>query len=209
MLDLVNEEGGETRSDGTKILSTRVLCESILSYYPYSYLRLNKCYPRNFPGEAISTILSNRGETERLIYQALGCAKAAMQSFDEIACTPGCSRYHAQVYALEAENFVCLLSDYLALLHMHDISKAGIDESAKSEILTLSTERKNARLLHMEKLEKLKSTYNAPSQMRHQSIFMQLFADIESYVSTTPAQDIKLDFTDLSAIGSKQFFRLR
>lgn len=209
MLDLCNEEGADVRSDGTKILSTRVLTESILSYYPYSYLRLAKCYPRNFPGEAINTILQNRQEAQRLIYQALGCAKAALFEFEEIARTDACNSYFAQVYALEAENFVCLFEDYLALLRMHDLNSTGIDESARQEILKLSTERKNARLLHMAKREKLKSACNMPSQMRHQSIFMQLFADLENYVSQTEAKDIELDFCDLSPIGSKQFFHIR
>ncbi|MBR5902638.1 MAG: family 20 glycosylhydrolase [Clostridia bacterium] len=209
LLDLCNEEGGEKRDDGTAILSTRTLSESILSYYPYSYLRLAKRYPRNFPGEAMTTILNNRTETERLIYQALGCAESARRMFEEIAATPGCDRYFAQIYELESENFVLLYEDYLALLRMHDLNTAGLDEGARAEIIKLAAERKNARLLHMAKRESLKSACNAPIQLRHQSIFMQLFADIESYALANTADSMQLDFCDLAPIGSERFFGIR
>ena len=104
---------------------------------------------------------------------------------------------------------MCLLEDYLALLRMHDITAAGVDEDGRAELIRLSSLRKNARLAHMAKREKLKSHCNMPSQMRHQSIFMQLFADIESYAGATAAGDIRLDFTDLAPIGSEQFFYIR
>jgi len=209
LLERCNEEGGEKREDGSKILSTRVLSESILSYYPYSYLRLSKPYPRNFPGEAMSTILQNREETERLIYQALGCAESAQRIFKELSETAGCDRYFARVYELESENFVCLFEDFLALLRMYDLTQAGIDECARQEILSLAASRKNARLYHMAKREEVKSACNAPIQMRHQSIFMQLFADIEAYASANRAGDMRLDMLDLSAVGSDRFFDVR
>jgi hypothetical protein len=212
LLELCNEEGGEKREDGSKILSTRVLSESILSYYPYSYLRLSKCYPRNFPGEPMQTILSNREETQRLIYQALACAEGARRIFGDIAESEGCDRYFARVYELESENFALLYEDYLALLRMHDLSAEGIDESAREEILALAAERKNARIAHMKKREETKRGHNGcnlPIQLRHQSIFMQLFADIESYAAATSAEDMVFDTRDLSHLASKRFFDIR
>ena len=61
----------------------------------------------------------------------------------------------------------------------------------------------------MERAEEIKESYLFSSHLRNQSIFMQIFADIEAYMTVTPLDEIKLDLTDLTEIGSAEYKNLR
>ncbi len=209
LLDLCNQEGFRTYEDGEKALDTRTLMERTCAYYINSYIAAGKPYPRNFPGESIDKILAKRQESEDLLNFVLGTGKTAACMFEKLANTPGCSRYFGQRLAWEANNISILAADYIALLRMHDLSVRGIDEEARNEIIALAQKRIDARLLHMEKAEEIKESYLIPSHLRNQSMLLQVFSDILSYVKVTAAQDIHIDFTDLSPIASKQFKILR
>ena len=209
LLDLCNREGNERDEKGDKVLDSRTLTERTLAYYLFSYIAKDKPYPRNFPGESMQTILAKRYEHENLMLSVSASAKEAGRLMGEIARDPACSKYYADRYRWEADNFGVLCDDYLALLRMHDITVSGVDEEGKAEISRLAANRKNARLALIERAEEIKEHYLLSSHLRNQSVFMQLFADIESYVNTTDAPNIRLDFTDLGPIASAQFRYLR
>jgi hypothetical protein len=97
----------------------------------------------------------------------------------------------------------------MALLEMHDLSAALPDPAAIDRIRCLSSNRKNARLTLMSVLENTKERYLLASHMRNHTIFMQYFADLESYLSSTPSDKIILDFTDNTHFASDAFMRLR
>ena len=209
LLDSCNEEGFVTYENGEKALDTRTLMERTCAYYVNSYLAAGKPYPRNFPGESMGKILDKRSESEALMNYVIGAGKTSSEIFTRLSEKAGCSRYFGQRLAWEANNIAILAEDYFALLRMHDLSVKGIDEAAKAEIISLCESRIADRLLHMEKAEEIKETYLIPSHLRNQSILMQVFSDILSYVKATAVQDIRLDLTDLSPIASKQFGILR
>ena len=61
----------------------------------------------------------------------------------------------------------------------------------------------------MLRIETVKEAFLIPSHLRNQTIFMQLFADIESYVGEIEPEKLELDVCDLREIGSKAFYKLR
>ncbi|MBR5902637.1 MAG: family 20 glycosylhydrolase [Clostridia bacterium] len=207
LLDLCNREGNEVYENGKKVLDSRMLAERTLAYYLFSYIAKDKPYPRNFPGESMQTILQNRDEHQRLMLQVSASAKQASKLFSLCAQSPNpCGRYYALRYQLEADNFAVLCDDWLALLTMHDMC-ASRQADAASEIKLLAAERKNARLQLMERIETLKEHYLHSSHLRNQSIFMQLFADIENYAAGGDV--FALDFCDLRPIASARLNNLR
>jgi len=206
LLDLCNREGGESYEDGTKVLDSRTLTERTLAYYLFSYIAKDKPYPRNFPGESMQTVLSRRDEYERLMRLVSSAAKEASALFGAAAADPTADRAFALRYALEADNFSLLCDDWLALLETHDILSDGCDDAA-GRIAALAKKRKNARLGHIERSEEIEEHYLHSSHLRNQSVFMQLFADIEAYASSGDVSS--LDMLDLRNIASAQLNNLR
>ena len=58
-------------------------------------------------------------------------------------------------------------------------------------------------------LEQVKEAYLMASHMRNQTIFMQMFADIEAYANATAPENLDLNVLDMRGIGSKTFYGLR
>ena len=77
------------------------------------------------------------------------------------------------------------------------------------QITALAAAQKQARLSHMAKLEQTKEPYLYPGNCRVQCAPMQYFADIETYLTTTAAEDLKLDFSDMRHAASERFCSLR
>ena len=194
---------------GRNTLSTVTLLEKYMSYYFFSYIQKGQPYPRNFPGEAVGKFLDNYDEATSLLDFVYKSSARAKELFLKAAETEGCDRYFALRYGWEADNIFTLCEDYKALLYMHKLNTAGLNKATAEEIKALAAQRKNARLALMQTAEEIKESYLLSSHMRNQSIFMQIFADIESYLEKTPLDKIELDFTDLTNIGSPEFKNLR
>ncbi len=194
---------------GRDSLTTITLLEKYMSYYFFSYIQAGKPYPRNFPGEGIQMFLSNYDEATALMASVHQWADKAKLIFLKALNTDGCDKYFAARYAWEADNIVTLCLDYEALLYMHKLNCAGLDQVSAAEIRNLAAQRKNARLKLMERAEEIKESYLFSSHLRNQSIFMQIFADIEAYLTNTPFEQVSLDFTDLTDIGSAEYKNLR
>ena len=180
-----------------------------MEYYFFSYIQAGKPYPRNFPGEGVQMFLSNYDEATALMDSVHQWAVKARAIFLKALDTDGCDKYFAARYAWEADNIVTLCEDYEALLYMHKLNTAGLGPSTAAEIRELAAQRKNTRLKLMERAEEIKESYLFSSHLRNQSIFMQIFADIEAYMTVTPLDEIKLDLTDLTEIGSAEYKNLR
>lgn len=177
-----------------------------LGYYNYSYVRVGKPYPRNFPGEAVGTLLSHRWSYERALYSVAAMAAEAEELWKQIALDPAVDQRMARRFAYDAANYRCLADDYIALLQMHDLSA---DSRNYAAVQAMAAQRKNARLALMAKLEENKEAYLIPSHQRNHSLFMQFFADLEGYLANTPPEQVMLNFEDLSHIASPAFKKLR
>lgn len=195
--------------NGRPVLSTITLLEKYMSYYFFSYIAKGKPYPRNFPGEGVQMFLSNYEEATSLMESVHNWANKARDIFLKASITQGCDKYFATRYAWEADNIVTLCEDWEVLLYMHKLCSARLTPGAMEEIKNLAAERKNDRIRLMAKAEEIKESYLLSSHMRNQSIFMQIFADIEAYLTNTPFEQVELDFTDLSPIGSAEYKNLR
>lgn len=175
-----------------------------LSYYTYSYVKADKPYPRNFPGEPLGILLKHRRDFERQLYSIASMSKEAIAIFRDLALDTRCDRAMADRMACECENYQCLVEDYIALLKMYDLTQSG----DQKQIAPLARARQHARLALMAHYQRTKEKFTLEAlMMRNQSIFMQMFADIADYIET--ADDPKLDLMDVSGIMSKRFFDLR
>ena len=175
-----------------------------LSYYTYSYVKENKPYPRNFPGEPINVLLGHRRDYERALYAISSMAKEAAAIFQSLALDPSCDRAMADRMAYECENYICLVEDYLAMLKMYDLTQGG----DQKKIAPLARARQQARLALMAHLETAKEKWVVEAlAMRNHTIFMQMFTDIANTVESS--DDPKIDMMDASTFASDRFFYLR
>jgi hypothetical protein len=212
LIDLITEQRIEKKEDGSPVLSKYGIMLSTLSYYFYSYVRAGKPYPRIFPGEALSTINSDRVNYLREINEIAAMAKEASSLLMEVAADPRCNTRLAKRFLYEVENYLCLAEDYLTLFKMIDLADGCDGEYCDyviGKIKSYALERKLARLALMTRLEETKEDFLMASHMRNHSIFMQFFADLEGYLANTKAEDVKLDFYDMRYLESEAFKKLR
>ena len=107
--------------------------------------------------------------------------------------------------AYEADNYLVLVDDYLALLRMMELAEAGENQQVKE----MAEARRDARIALMDRLMRTKESYLQPWNLRNHSIFMQFFEDLRVYLENTPAAEQKLDFLDMRYLASQRFFWLR
>ena len=180
-----------------------------LAYYMYSYVVKDADYPRNFPGEAMINLLAHRKYVEPELAKASVMLNEAYKIFNYLRNDPTGDTELARRYAAELRNYRDMVDDYLALYRIHDIVNDAVETDAQAKIAAIAKERKLERYALIAEMEDFKEEYLHASHLRNQSIFMQLFADIEAYASSAPAEEFKLDVTDMRAIGSKVFYHLR
>ena len=183
-----------------------LLMGTYLAYYFYTYVKPGKPYPRNFPGETMESLVRNKEMYVEKLREFSAMSRNARDIFDDISNNPECDTMAAKRYACEAENHLCIADDYLALLEMHGIIERD-DSEAREKVMALASSRKRARLEHMLRMEDVKEDYLIPCHLRNQSIFMQLFADIEKYAKEH--EKMNLNMLDLRDIGSTAFYKLR
>jgi len=188
------------------VINNANMMDHVLSYYFYCYYRNpnHGAYPRHFPGEGLQTILPMREAYERAIVSVAAMAKEAAAIFEEAANIPGCDKAMAQRMAYECRNYQTLTEDWLAFLEIYDLTKSG-DQKA---IAPIARERQNARLALMATCEQVKEKWvQQAATMRNQSVFMQIFADIATYIEN--AEEPALDLMDITPIMSKENWMLR
>ena len=207
LIQWMNEQRKEVRDPENPlatIISTRQMVRGRLSYYTYCYYKPDEVYPRHFPGRALETVLAFRHDHERSIYAVNSMAKEALAIFEKAAVTPGCDQAMARRMAYECQNYVTLMEDWLAFLKIYDLTQKG----DQKKIAPIAKARKEARLALMTMCEDVKEVWvQRGAMMRNQSVFMQIFADIENYINSTDKP--KLDLMDITPIMSKENWMLR
>ena len=93
--------------------------------------------------------------------------------------------------------------------NLHDIVNDAAKTDAQEKVAAIAKERRLERYALIAEMEDFKEEYLHASHLRNQSIFMQLFTDIENYASTTSTEEFELDVTDMRKIGGKIFYYLR
>ena len=137
--------------------------------------------------------------------QISGMAKEAQAIWNEIAEDPACDQDMAKRYAYEADNYMVLVDDYLAMLRMMELTEEGDIDGVKA----IAVKRHEERIRLMTRHEQVKDSYQQPWNLRNHSIFMQFYADLIAYIEKTPAEEIKLDWFDMRYLASDRFFWLR
>ena len=208
--DKVTEEVNSTPFNEKDTLSNKTILQNHLAYYFYSYVHPDKPYPRNFPGEAVERILADRELYALHFEEILRLSKESKAIFREIAKDVRCNVKMAERYVYEFDNFICLVEDYKALLAIYDLlANDARNAKVSAQVAELAKSRKQARIEHMLLLDQVKEEYLMASHMRNQTIFMQMFADIEAYVNETAPADLDLNLLDMRKIGSNTFYGLR
>ena len=205
LFDFITEERIEKLGGDSSCLANYFMLRDRLAYYFYSYVDANKPYPRIFPGEALQKICEHREDHVRAMYSISGMAKEAKALWESVAQTEGCDRALAEYYAYEAENYLVLVDDYLAMLRMMELAEKG----DYALIAQMAARRRDTRIALMARLQAVKPLYLQPFQLRNHSIFMQFFEDLRSYLERTPEQEIHLDFFDMRYLASERFMNLR
>lgn len=188
------------------VISNNHLLVSQLSYYQYCYYKGPDigAYPRHFPGAALTVVLEYRTAHERAMRSIAAMAKEAAAIFETAATTPGCDSAMARRMAYECRNYQVLTEDWLALLEIYDLTQSGEQKA----IAPIARQRQNARLSLMTVCEQVKEKWaQKGATMRNHSIFMQIFADIATYIETADAP--QLDLFDITPIMSKENWMLR
>ena len=212
LLEQAAASNNRTYADGTPVINRLSLLQHDLSYYFYSYVQTGKPYPRLFPGEALRRLSTRRDEVAAALNEIAVLAGEAGAIFRTLADRGGESAGLARRFAYEAANYRCLAEDYLTLFHMADLAEQlakSREEALAARIRDLAGERKEARLRLMALLERTKEPFLLASHMRNQAIFMQYFADLESYLARVNLAEIKLDFFDNTHFASQAFWNLR
>ena len=189
-------------------VTNEAFVKDILEYYRYSYYRFGKDYPRNFPGEGVQAIFDNRDILEPKLHELSKLANETYQLFERLRADLSGNYKMARRYSAAARNYRDIVDDYIALLEIDAIVKSG-DTDAPKKIAKIAATRRRLRLELLTEMEEFKEEYLHASHLRNQSIFMQVFADIEAYAKNTPAEEFALDVTDLRPIASDMMNILR
>ncbi len=131
-----------------------------------------------------------------------------MKIFAAIAEDPACDMDMARRYAVDAERFLCLADDFLALLDMYEMNRKPTESNIEM-IRETAAQRAEANKLLAFDIETVKDHYVLPSQLRNVSVYMQTFEDIRDYIDRTPVKDIRLDFENLMPILSARSLSIR
>jgi len=205
MFDYITEERIDQPEGNSSCLANYFMLRDRLSYYFYSYVEDNKPYPRVFPGEALQKVCARREDHIRAMYGISGMAKEAKAIWEAVAADPACNQDQAKRYAYEADNYMVLVDDYLAMLRMMELAEEG----EYDEMKRMAEVRRDTRIALMSRLKDTKEYYMAAHQLRNHSIFMQFFEDLRAYIEKTPAVEMKLDFFDMRHFASERFMWLR
>ena len=207
LIDWITEQRKDIRNPEdplATVVSNFQLVRARLGYYTYCYYKEDAPYPRHFPGEPLKILLAWRRDYERAIYSVNSMAKEAQAIFEEAAVIPGCDQQMAQRMAYECQNYVTLMEDWLAFLRIYDLTQSG----DQKDIAPIAKARKEARLALMLRCEQVKEPWvQQGAMMRNQSVFMQIFADIEAYINRT--EKPRLDLMDITPIMSRENWILR
>ena len=164
-------------------------------------------HPRCYPGEALIRMLDKRDsyeskltETEELANKTYLAMLKLTDVRDNVAA--------AREYATAARLYRDLAGDMLAILKMHDIIESG-DKNARVKIMKLAEKRKLNRLEAMAIQEEISKEFLVSVRLKNQSVYFQLFADIEAYAKSVSSKNFKLNLFDTDSITSKRYIELR
>lgn len=167
----------------------------------------SKKFPRCYPGEALTLMLNHRDYFEpRLINTEALASKTylAMSKLTDIRDNCDLSKQ----YAVASRLYRDLAGDMLTILKMHDIIASG-DKNARIKVMKLAEKRKLNRIEAMAKQEEITPDFLLSARLRNQSVYYQLFADIEAYAKSTNSKTFALDLFDTDNISSKRYIELR
>ena len=184
---------------------------SSLVYYRYSYYFDGRDYPRNYPGELMPKL---REDAEfcadlRAMQQQ---AEEAAAIFELLAKENPDSAELALRYRYEMMLYTAIFRDWTTLMDLDELAAnyaESKDEAIIGQMADLAAGQKNFRLEVITLLENTKEAYLIPSHARNQTIPMQYFADLEAYLKNTPAEELKLDLSDMRHMASETFMNLR
>lgn len=205
LMDMCTEERVlETDDPDRRILSHFNLMLYKLGYYNYTYVRPGLDHPRNFPGEAVKYLMDMRPDAERELLSISAMAREAGTILRSLATDSRCNYKQALRMAYECFNYENTAMDFLTLLQMDDLARAGEYEA----ISKLARERAQARRDQLAMCEQTKEKFIVKAvTMRNVCVYMQSFLDIADYVENT--EDPQLNVLDMRHIMSQHNKHLR
>ena len=167
----------------------------------------NPMHPRRYPGEALELMLKFRDYYEPNLIETEDMAKKTALAMSKLT-DPRDNPSKAKQYAAAARLYSDMAGDMLAILKMHDMISSG-DKNARVKIMKLAEKRKLNRIDAMATLEDITEDFLIPAKLRNQSVYYQLFADIEAYARSTNSKTFNLNLFDTDNVTSKKYMELR
>ncbi len=164
-------------------------------------------YPRRYPGIALERMLDHRDYHEPRLHEVRAIANNAYNAMSKLT-DPRDNFYVAKLYADAARLFRDLADDMLALLKIEDLTKSD-DKNARVKIMKIAEKRKLARIDAMAKQEAIQDHFLIPGCLQNQSVYMELFANIEAYARRTTNKTFALDLHDTDDITTEQYMIFR
>jgi len=153
-------------------------------------------------------LYEHRAVLEPKLHELSKLADETYKAFEKLRQDLSGNFEMARRYSAEARNYRDIVDDYIALLEIGDIVKSK-DKDANKKVAKIAGARRKCRLELLAEMEDFKEEYLHASHLRNQSIYMQIFADIEAYAKKTPAEEFTLDLCDLRPIASDMMNTLR
>jgi hypothetical protein len=208
LIDWITEESPQKldkENPENSTISNYDMLRNHLSYYTHCYFsNIRDSYPRRFPGCMLEHLLTYRYPYTRNLHSVAAMAKEALAFFRKAGNTAGCDKAMADRMAYEVHNYLVMAEDALALFEIYDLTQNG----NQKEIAPIARARQNARIALMTEFEKVKTLWEARGAgLRNQAIWMQMFADIATYIEST--DEPQLDLLDIRPIMSKEHWMLR
>ena len=164
-------------------------------------------YPRRYPGEALEFLLKDREFYEEKITEVEELARKTYTAMSKL--TDKRDNYaQAKQYAIAARLYLDLAGDILAILKMHDIITSG-DKNARVKVMKIAEKRKLNRIDAIANIEDNTKHFLLGAKLRGQSVYFQLFSDIEAYARRTNSKTFALDLLDTDNVTSDIYIKLR
>jgi len=203
----------DTDDPNNTLINRNQLLTSPLCFYLYPYYKHGCEYPRNYPGEMVPDL---REHPEKVAEMKIMIAEAeeAQTLWAKVAeaCKDPERRALALRYKYDTGTYEMLCRDGVTLMEMDTLAQSyneKPDPAILKQIHDLAADQYRRRRAHLALLENTKEHYIIPVQGRVSSAPMQYFGDVAAYIENTPAESLKLDFTDMRHANCEEFFNLR
>lgn len=178
---------------------------SLFGHYMHSYIKADLPYPRCYPGEVYSAVLTNQGKYVTYLEKVYAGAKAAYDIFKS-QCLPG---RLCEIWQLSAMQYYITAEEFLTMIRLSQNYEKGLCD--EFDLLNELERLIRAREELMEVGENVKISGNSYHYLREMTIIRQYLIDLKAYVREMikKGERPKFDIKNLDYVKSDIYDFLR